>query len=582
MELSDNQQSVVDAPLESLSVIACAGSGKTETAVQRVAKIRDGMGADRSYVALLSFSNVAVDTFQRKYYEQPHSYASGEYSDRVLIDTFDGFITSNILRPHAYRTMGCSRTPFLIDGGENFLENNKFQYWYPSSQGGDIPFKGRDLKDVTIRISDSGEFEFCCRRNNQLHRSNNGDRVTRNLGSIGAYTHELGKYWALQTLLDQPEILRVLANRFRHIVVDEAQDLGEMHQYILQCFIGEGVKVSLIGDPNQAIYEFAGATGDYLRAYDEDTDNTSFDLDTNYRSISPILDIANSLSNRRDKTDKEPFNDRCGAYYVVYEPSKQQALLNEFSSIVRAAELNIDNSAVLCRGNSDVNKIKKDSVDVGRGKVKLLAQAAIARDVNKNYQKAYRLTSIVVAGLFKNIPESICSVLNDVNTASDIKALRLKLWEFVRCSEKGLPRSTLKASGDWHKLLKERFKELLDSIVDTCGYEMVDNIGNKLAKTGLPDSPLLPQSKDAVNAGVTIRVDTVHQAKGESLDAVLYMAQKKHIESMLDGVETEEGRIGYVAVTRAKYLFVLGVPKSSLNSLRPRLEKLGLQEIDLS
>jgi len=71
----------------------------------------------------------------------------------------------------------------------------------------------------------------------------------------------------------------------------------------------------------------------------------------------------------------------------------------------------------------------------------------------------------------------------------------------------------------------------------------------------------------------------VHKAKGESLDAVLYMATREHVEAMLDGVATEVGRIGYVAVTRAKNLLWLGVPAAALPGLRPRLLEAGFREI---
>ncbi|EPK8416803.1 TPA: 3'-5' exonuclease [Klebsiella pneumoniae] len=77
-----------------------------------------------------------------------------------------------------------------------------------------------------------------------------------------------------------------------------------------------------------------------------------------------------------------------------------------------------------------------------------------------------------------------------------------------------------------------------------------------------------------------IRIDTVHQAKGESLDAVLYLTNREHVGALLAGVDTEVGRIGYVAVTRARNLLWLGVPANALKELRPALIARGFQEID--
>lgn len=64
---SDEQLQIINAPLSPLSVIACAGSGKTFTAVRRLAHMRQQLGEHRGRIALLSFSNVAVDTFRQEY-----------------------------------------------------------------------------------------------------------------------------------------------------------------------------------------------------------------------------------------------------------------------------------------------------------------------------------------------------------------------------------------------------------------------------------------------------------------------------------------------------------------------------------
>ncbi len=77
----------------------------------------------------------------------------------------------------------------------------------------------------------------------------------------------------------------------------------------------------------------------------------------------------------------------------------------------------------------------------------------------------------------------------------------------------------------------------------------------------------------------TLRIDTVHQAKGESLDAVLYLATKDHLSSLIAGVRTELGRIGYVATTRARNLIWLGVPANSAEEFRPALLQMGFKEV---
>jgi ATP-dependent exoDNAse (exonuclease V) beta subunit len=74
-------------------------------------------------------------------------------------------------------------------------------------------------------------------------------------------------------------------------------------------------------------------------------------------------------------------------------------------------------------------------------------------------------------------------------------------------------------------------------------------------------------------------VQTVHQVKGKSIDAVLYVATTAHAKAMLNGVGTELGRIGYVAATRARELLWVAVPGKVPREVRAQLETAGFREV---
>lgn len=160
----------------------------------------------------------------------------------------------------------------------------------------------------------------------------------------------------------------------------------------------------------------------------------------------------------------------------------------------------------------------------------------------------------------------------------EARPLRREIWSFTRNPDIGLPSALLTADTQWHPLLLARTKALLASLQLKFGLATADNLGNKLAKKGLPDAPLMVGGDLAAAEGPGIRVDTVHQVKGESLDAVLYLTAKEHVVALLAGVNTEVGRIGYVAVTRARDLLWLGVPANALAELRPALLASGFLE----
>ena len=111
------------------------------------------------------------------------------------------------------------------------------------------------------------------------------------------------------------------------------------------------------------------------------------------------------------------------------------------------------------------------------------------------------------------------------------------------------------------------------------GFKPVANLGNKLSKKALLNLPLVSAEDLADSDAIAMRIDTVHKAKGESLDAVLYIATKEHAQALLAGVSTEVGRIGYVAATRARDLLWVAVPHNSLKDLRPQFLVKGFKEV---
>ncbi len=567
--LSAEQQAIIDAPLEPLSVVACAGSGKTRTAVRRLIEVRKRLGDQRGRVALLSFSNVAVDTFRDSYQALAQDLPAGIGRDRVEIDTLDGFLTSSILRPHAYRTMGATQAAFLVMGGEPFLNGFTFKTsTYPLS-----------ITKMQVGFRDGASY-FYYANNDQVSELNGAyaSAIVNRLGRTGAYTHNLGRYWSHRVLLEQPAILRALAQRYPHILVDESQDLGTLHQAILEQLMLAGTQISLIGDPHQGIYEFAGANGKFLTQYGLRPGIKCYALTRNYRSVPSILALANKLSARADTAERPAPETPHGAFFIAYKNAEREQLITAFGAAVLAAGLDPKRSTVLCRGRELADKLAGNDAPAGQGLVKGFAAAAILRDKRQDYLNAFKTVASCVAGLLADPPQGLVAMITQPARYPEARPLRREIWSFTRNPDTGLPSASLTADTNWHPLLLARTKALLASLQDKFDLATADNLGNKLAKKGLPNAPLMVGVDLAVAHDARIRVDTVHQVKGESLDAVLYLAAKEHVAALLAGVSTEVGRIGYVAITRAKNLVWLAVPASALAELRPALVASGFQE----
>ncbi len=265
-----------------------------------------------------------------------------------------------------------------------------------------------------------------------------------------------------------------------------------------------------------------------------------------------------------------------------YKRHQHPQLIAAFHSAMSAAGADAKRSGILCRGNGLAKTLRGDDAPAGQGLVKTLAVAAVLRDRRKDFLKAFQHVAVAVVALLDGPPNGLVNQITQHSSYPQDRELRKEIWAFTRDAVGGLPSSLLVADIQWHPLLVARIKDLLARLETNFGLKTADNVGRKLSKKALPNVPLASVEDLAETDATTLRVDTVHKAKGESLDAVLYMTLKEHAQALLEGVETEVGRIGYVAATRARDLLWVAVPHNSLKELRPVLIARGLKEVTIA
>jgi hypothetical protein len=306
-----------------------------------------------------------------------------------------------------------------------------------------------------------------------------------------------------------------------------------------------------------------------------------FGLTRNYRSVPNILTLANALTARADTPDRSSPGTLHGAFFLPYRSGQRQRLIDAFRLALQGAGLQRANSAIVCRATKLANDIAGVKPPVGQGIPKLLAQAAVLRDRLGDYAGAFRATAAGLVGLLGDPPRDFLTQIIQPARFPEARYVRRDIWGFTRSADTGLPSATLLAETQWHPLLVNRLKVLLVTLEAKHGLASADNIGQKLSKKGLPNAPLMELPNLASTRSDSLRVDTVHQVKGESLDAVLYIANKEHARALITGVDSELGRIGYVALTRTRDLFWLAVPANCVEELRADLIARGFREADV-
>lgn len=565
IEPTPEQSDIINAPLGSQCVIACAGSGKTATAVRRLAVIRQRLGTASGRVALLSYSNTAVDTFRLEY-TRLASAIDGLNATRVHISTVDSFIVSQLLLPHAARLMGCHRRPFLVHGYEPFLKGHTV---FNGEHG--VP-----ISALRVAIGHDGLPHFSAKlghgapKNIPLQAAVN---AIAKLSRAGAYTYDTGRYLAWRVLREDGRLGDIVCRRFSHILVDEAQDIGSMHGAILTDLRKLGVTLTLIGDPRQAIFEFADADGSFLKGFADEVGPLLLSL--NRRSVAAIVAVANLVCGASDLHFREAPSRPHGAFMFTYDPKALVTLPSVLQATLSAAGYSTAEAVILCRGRALLEKLNGGASAQGCGVTERFALAAMMRDKGGDAIDAFGHLVDGLSALLEGTAWAFRSELTSGPSTPTTAALRRLLWRFFRDPVAGLPSSSLPAKAVWQPKLKARLVGLLDSVSDVSGYTIASTWRKKITVADLPDTPLVTIVPDT-SQHTTLTVKTVHDVKGDGFDAVIYLAKKGDLESLVNGPSTEDGRIGYVAITRAKDLLLIGVPQG-LHDLAAALAAKGVQ-----
>ena len=96
------------------------------------------------------------------------------------------------------------------------------------------------------------------------------------------------------------DVAEELRSRYRHFVVDEYQDVSPLQQRLLDAWLGGRDDLCVVGDPNQTIYSFTGATPDHLLSFPRRFPGaTVVRLVRDYRSTPQVVQLANRVLGRR-------------------------------------------------------------------------------------------------------------------------------------------------------------------------------------------------------------------------------------------------------------------------------------------
>ena len=396
--------------------------------------------------------------------------------------------------------------------------------------------------------------------------------------SLGYYTHAQRVFWAFKLLFTRPHIAELLARRFPEIIVDEAQDSNAWLLVLLNFLRGKGAKITLIGDPDQCIYEFSMADATSLPNLKEKWSIPEKSLSKSFRCNNQIAAAVRSVGGNLDFSGCGDGASEWRTAFIVKETS------TTFSDSVRALQrltdhvgVPLDSSAVVCRAHGQLESLHGEVNYTNlQGKAKELAKAAFLRDSRHDYRDAFQIVERIVRELTGDDP--LWERIDAEPDSPERLSVNLAIWQFVKNPDRLTPISQL---GDaWVASVRECLANLIEKI----GLQCDAKLGHHIKTTGLTDRQKSLPLFESVSVFPTMRQDTIHQVKGESIDAVLVIGSPKFWNSVVKAVEndekSEDRRLAYVAMTRARHLLVVGLPKGHFDSYSKTWIDWGFEVVD--
>ena len=547
--LSEKQREIVFDKSGKFVVRACPGSGKTYCVSSRLARLILDWKNDYTGIAAVSFTNVAWQEIQKKIFNE---FKLGDtISFPHFLGTIDSFINKYIFLPHGHLILKCKKRPTLV-GEPHGIWTGKY---FSDSLFDNISFK---IDGTLYAINDH------VMRNNWY----TNDKIIsskKNINKSGYATQSDANYFAMKILEKFPQIAKSIALRFPYLIVDEAQDTSDIQMRIIDLLIENGLsEVMLVGDPDQAIFEWNEARPDLLNEK-FNTWEDSVVLNENHRSSQLICNYTFNISSLPEaSTAVSDVKDFTHQPRVIIYNNNLPEIIRDFiteceqNGIVASEE----SIAVIYRSKNLVNDI------TGIPEIPYDGSPWVAQD---NYTKDFAKGKFLYdngdfKGGFKAIEKAILKQVNNIPF----------------CTEESIDKMIQKLGFVKFKSLVYEFINLLPKTNITLG-QWIDSTNKVLTQNNLKfqlsiknvgkdytfKQVFLNDKEKIVNRNY--RLGTVHSVKGETFNATLLVIKDRCAtntkysnllfpKKQLKPKEMEELRIAYVGMTRPRKILVIAVP----------------------
>ena len=601
-QMNDKQQEAIRTTEGPLLILAGAGSGKTTVLVRRIAHIVD-KGLARPYeIVAITFTNKAANELKERlkvFVGEENGaidWAGTFHSVCARILRRDGSVLGYTSHFTIYDTDDSKR---IIKECQRLLDLEDKVY----------PFKMimSEISKAKDRLISPEQYEAEAGSDARLKKCAECYKLYQQLlKSADAMDFDDLIFNTVKLLQENKDIREKYQAKFKYVHVDEYQDTNHAQYVLTSLFAGGYNNICVVGDDDQSIYKFRGATIENILDFEKHYKNAKvIKLEQNYRSTGNILNAANNvIANNKGRKGKNLWTDKGDGELITLHTSDNEIdegvyIADKIAESVSNGKMYSDH-AVLYRTNAQSNAIERAFVRMG------ITYKIVGG--KRFYERREIRDALAYLTLLVNPSDSIKlrRIINEpkrgigdttVNACAEIAAgLGVSMFEVMMTADQydRLSRAANKLMAFCElinslreKMLDEPLFELFDDLLEATGYisylkldkdtfeDRFDNLQELktnmiryleenedgdlegfLSEVSLmSDIDLANNNSDDSKDNVLLM--TLHSAKGLEFPIVFITGMEEGIfpgrQSMYDNTELEEERrLAYVGITRAK------------------------------
>ncbi|WP_406219599.1 DNA helicase PcrA [Streptomyces decoyicus] len=367
--LNDEQKAAVVHTGGPLLIVAGAGSGKTRVLTHRIAHLLAERHVHPGQILAITFTNKAAGEMKERVEE-----LVGPRANAMWVSTFHSACV-RILRRES-KKLGFTSSFSIYDAADSKrlmalvcrdLDLDPKRYPPKSFSAKISNLKNELIDEETFAGTAADGFEKTLAEAYAMYQARLREANALDFDDIIMTTVNL-----LQAF---PDVADHYRRRFRHVLVDEYQDTNHAQYTLVRELVGpaeSAAELCVVGDADQSIYAFRGATIRNILQFEEDyPDATTILLEQNYRSSQTILSAANAVIERNENRRPKNLWTDAGAgpkitgYVADTEHDEAQFVADEIDRLTDAGDAKAGDVAVFYRTNAQSRVFEEIFIRVG-------------------------------------------------------------------------------------------------------------------------------------------------------------------------------------------------------------------------